>query len=105
MIQIFTKSALLHQLPERSVGGGKYPRVRVKSPLRAQPLELPVLDRPQNLHLSELAHIGNFVQEERAGAGEFELSLQSPLRAGERAALMTEELAFEQGVAHGGGVV
>ena len=67
-------------------------------------LEFAVLEHAQDFHLRERAHVRDFVEEKRALAGELKLPFDGCLRSGEGAALMAEELALDQGVAHRGSV-
>src|SRR6266516_1983464 len=56
--------------------------------------------RSADFYLGKGTHFGDFIQKKRAAVGELEFSLKALLRACESAALMTEQLALEQGVAN-----
>src|SRR5882672_2730973 len=63
-----------------------------------------VLHDAQDLFLEDGRHVADLVEEERAAVGLFELALARLVGAGERALLVAEELALEQGVVEGGAV-
>ena len=62
----------------------------------ADALELLLLQRAQELRLRLERHVADLVEEERAAVGGLELALAARDRAGERAALVAEELALDQ---------
>ena len=65
----------------------------------ADALELALLQRAEQLHLQVGRRGVDFVEEDRAGVGRFEAAGAVVDRAGERAADVAEELAFEQAFA------
>ncbi len=62
----------------------------------ADPAEFALLEHAQKLHLQLDRHVADLVEEERAAAGGLEAADAAFVGAGERAALMAEELAFEE---------
>src|SRR5262249_56238255 len=67
-------------------------------------LEPLILEQSQDLGLSRQRHVTDLVKEEGTAGALFELA-DAPLRgAGERALLMAEQLAFQQGLRNGGAV-
>jgi hypothetical protein len=54
------------------------------------------LQRAQHLGLRREIHVADLVEEQRAAVGLLEEAALSPLRASERAALVTEQLALDQ---------
>src|SRR5215475_15049419 len=66
------------------------PNVDAHVVLAAEPRELAVLEHLQQLGLQRDAHIADLVEEDRALAGELELSRLVLDRAGERAAIVSE---------------
>ncbi len=62
----------------------------------AQPLELALLQRPQQLGLQIQRHLSDFVQKNGAAIGRFELARPAGHRAGKCAAPMAEKLALQQ---------
>ena len=64
--------------------------------MAAHAIELPVRQHAQQACLQVERHVADFVEEQRAVLGLFEAALAGRLRAGERAAFMTEQFGFEQ---------
>ena len=62
----------------------------------ADPLERFLFEKPQHLGLQAGHHLADLVEEHRAAVGRFQQSPLLPIRAGERAALVAEQLAFQQ---------
>jgi hypothetical protein len=56
----------------------------------------PILQEAQQLDLQRQRNVAHFVEEQRAAVGQFDLALGGLDRAGERALLVPEQLAFEQ---------
>ncbi|CAJ6550943.1 Uncharacterized protein conserved in bacteria [Burkholderia pseudomallei] len=73
------------------------PHIRAHDPVRADRLELLVLQHAQQLALQRHRHVADFVEKERAAVGKLELA-DAPLaiRARVRARRRAEELGFEQ---------
>src|SRR5207237_6661576 len=67
-------------------------------------LELSLLDRAEQLCLQREVHISDFIEEERAAIGYFELAELASNGTGEASFLMTEELTLEQFVRDRGAV-
>ena len=63
----------------------------------ADPLKLAFLQDAQQLRLEVERQLAHLVEEERTMVGEFKTALAALGRTGERAALMTEELAGDAG--------
>jgi hypothetical protein len=72
--------------------------------LAAHPLHLAALHRPQQLGLQRQGSLTDLVEEEGAAVGDLEVTAAQPVGAGEGAALVAEELAFEQRLGDGGAV-
>src|SRR5262245_38786928 len=62
----------------------------------AEPGDLAFLQRAQELPLRRRRQIADLVEQERSAVGQLEPADAASVRAGERAFLVTEELAFEQ---------
>ena len=62
----------------------------------AEPLELLLLQDAQQLHLDIQRQLADFVEEDRAVVRQLEASVLLLHRAGERTALVSEQLAFGQ---------
>ena len=72
------------------------PHVDTLRPRAAEPLELLLLQHAQQLRLELERNVADLVEEERAAVGELEAADLLRDRAGERAALVAEELALEK---------
>src|SRR5439155_23330523 len=95
-IKILAKPAALHLLLEVAVGGGDQAHVDGAGALFTDPLEIALLQHPQQLALQLQRNFADLVEEQRAAVGEFEPADAVAHRAGEGAADVTEELALEQ---------
>ena len=62
----------------------------------AEPLELALLQHAQELRLRGQAHLADLVEEQHAARRQLDLPGLGLLRAGERAALVAEQLRLEQ---------
>ena len=67
-------------------------------------MEAPLLRHAEQLGLQRRGHVGDFIQEDGAAVGHLEAANALRDRAGERALLVAEEFAFEQGLRDGGAV-
>ena len=63
---------------------------------RTDPLDHPLLQKAQQFNLQRQRDIANFIEEQRAPSGHFDLALGGLDRSGKGALLMPEQLAFEQ---------
>ena len=70
----------------------------------AQALDGALLEEAQDLHLQENGELPDLVEEERPAIGQLELALPLHVGAGERAALMPEQLGLEEGLGNGAAV-
>ena len=80
------------------VGGGDQTDVHPDGLVAADPLELPGLEHAQELGLRGRAELADLVEEQGAAVGLLELALAPGLRAGERPALVAEQLGLDQGL-------
>ena len=78
------------------MGGGDDAHVAADRRVVADALEHALLQDAQQLHLHRQAHVADLVEEQRAALGDLEATLAGGDRAGERALLVAEQLAFEQ---------
>ena len=92
--QVGAEAAGLHLGLEVAVRGRDHAHVDARRLLVAQPLELPVLDRAQQLGLPLQRHRTHLVEQQRAAIGELEAAVAIGGRAGERALAVAEELAL-----------
>ena len=80
--EVFAELPFLDECSGAMMRGRQHADVRLPQRLGAEPLELAVFDRAQDLALSLRAQIGDFVQEQGAAIGQLELALD--LRAARR---------------------
>ena len=96
VVEICAECALLHGLLQVLIGGGDHPHVRPNRLPAPDPLELALLQHPQERNLGLGRQIPDLVEEERPPFRLFEAA-QMPLeRARERPLLMTEQLRGDQ---------
>ncbi len=96
VVEVFAERALAHHRFEIAIGRGNHPHVDFDRAVAAQFRELAVLQHVQDLGLQRLRHLADFVEHDGAVLRELELADARRGRAGERAALVAEQLAFEQ---------
>src|SRR5262245_23600488 len=94
----------LHHSREIAVGRGDQPRLRAQGAGAAQPLELALLQHPQQLRLHLQRQLAHLVEEEGAALGQLKAAEALRHGAGKGAFLMAEEFAFEQAGGDGGTV-
>ena len=94
--EVFAEGALLDLAGQRLVGGRDDAHVDLAVFGVAHAAELAVLQHAQQLGLDGGGNVGDFVEEEGAAVGDFEQALLVGDRAGEGAALVAEEFAFQQ---------
>ena len=97
VVEVEPEAPERHRLGEIAVRRRDDPRADVDVPRAAEPLEEPLLEDAEHLRLHLGGHVADLVEEEGAAARELELA--RPARgagAGERAALVAEELALEE---------
>ncbi|MNV50670.1 hypothetical protein D3C71_1426900 [compost metagenome] len=95
VIQVGAKAALIGRLAQVFLGGGDDADVQRDQLIAAQAFHHPLLQQTQQFHLNIQAHTFDFIEEQRAAIGEFELADTALLRTGEGARLMTEQLALD----------
>src|SRR5262249_35082030 len=79
-----------------AVRRSEHANVDLQSLVAAHALELARLQEAKELHLQCHRDLAHFVEEERPAVGLFEAAFAATDRAGERAALVTEQLALEE---------
>jgi hypothetical protein len=94
----------LHERLQVAVGGGDPAHVGSEGLRSADPLEPPLLQHAQQLRLQLGLELGHLVQEERPALGELDAPAPAGGGAGERALLVAEQLALEQGLGQCGAV-
>ena len=103
-VEILAELAPLDLVFEVALGGGHDARVRSQGLVAAHPPELLALEHAQELGLHVERKLADLVEEDGAAAGGLEGALARGDGAGERAALVAEELALDQVVADGAAV-
>ncbi len=96
VVQVGPERALLDEVLERPVSGRDQPDVDLDRRGTAEPLDFPLLQHAQQLHLRRRAQLADLVEEERAAIGQLEAPFLGALRAGERPALVAEQLRLDQ---------
>ena len=99
--QIAAETARRHLGAQIAVGRGDHPDVDPLGLERADPLHLAVFDRPQQFRLDAQRQFADLVEKQRAAVGMLEHADLGFRRPGERAALVAEQFALEQGVDDG----
>ena len=102
--EIFAEPAGAHRVFEVGVGGGDDADVDGESGGLAERGDLARLEEAEQLRLQVEAQLADFVEEEGAVAGAADEAGVVAVGAGERAAAVAEELAFEQVAGHGGAI-
>ena len=102
--QVRPESTLLDEPTEGLVRRGDDPHVDVDWPVAAYALDPALFDRAQDLRLHAEGHIADLVEEQGAAAGQLEASDSRSDGAGEGAALVAEQLGFEEAFRDGGAV-
>src|SRR5205807_1911311 len=86
------------------VRGGEDPEIETHRALSTQPLDFLAFDHAQDLRLRKGAHVADLVKKYRASLRGLQLPLARTARAGERPALIAEQLAFQEAIGNGGAV-
>src|SRR4030095_15529592 len=99
--QIFAKFLLLNHLSEVAIAGCDQTGIGVNSPCASQPLEFSLLEHTQQLGVQLDGNIPDLVEEYLAAVRQLEAADALCDGAGERAFLVTEQLAFKQACRYG----
>ncbi|MNN13033.1 hypothetical protein D3C81_1260500 [compost metagenome] len=94
--EVFAETPGARLFQQVRLGRGDHPQVDGDALVGAEPLQRLFLQHAQQLDLLRQRHALDLVEEQGAAVGMFQLADALALGAGERAALMTEQLAFEQ---------
>ena len=96
VVEVLPEVALLDQLLEAAVGRGDQAYVYPQGLHAADALEFRLLNGPQQLDLDLLGDLADLVEEQGAAVGELEAAGPARHGAGEGAALVAKQLAFDQ---------
>jgi len=94
--EVGPEPSLLNRSIQINVGRGDHAHVHATRLRRPDPLELAFLQHAEELGLQLERKVADFVQEDRAAVGQLEPPLPHGRRASECAALVAEQLAFDQ---------
>ena len=86
------------------VGGGQDARIHLYRRCAAEPVDLPLLQRAQQLGLQADVHLADLVQQQRAAVGCLELADAARHGAGEGTLFVAEQFRLQQVVGDGGAV-
>ncbi len=104
MKQILAKFTGGNRGGDVAIGGGDKTDVHAQFLGAADAGKAAIFQKSQQLGLKGLAHIGDFVQENGAAIGLFDAAVFLFDGAGERAAFVAEELAFQKSFRNGGAI-
>ena len=96
IVEILAERARAHHGFEIPVGRSNDPHVHFDKAVAAQLGEFAILQHVKDLDLERQRHLADFVEHDGAVLRELELADAGRRRAGERAALVPEQFAFEQ---------
>src|SRR6185503_12918565 len=96
MVKILAKTALFNEIFQIAIGRRKDAHVHANRPDAADPVEFALLEKPQQLGLQLLGNIADFVEEDRAAAGQLDLALFLLIGAREGAFFVPEKFALEK---------
>ena len=103
-VQVAAERAFGHVLFQVAVRGGDHAHVDLDRVAAADALERMAFQHAEELGLRAWAHLADFVEHQRALVGRLELADLALGRAGERALLVAEQLAFQQRLGERGAV-
>src|SRR5213079_1385559 len=101
VVEVLAHPPLGHRLRQLHVGGGDDAHVDLDAAVRAELLDLALLEHAEQLQLHVERDALDLVQEQRPAGRELDLPHPIVNRARERAALVAEELALEERVREG----
>ena len=96
VVEVLPEALLAHEHGQVLVGGGDDPHVDAEGLGPPHPLELALLEHPEDLGLRDRREVGHLVEEEGAAVGQLEAPFLPPRRPREGALLVAEELRLEQ---------
>ena len=100
VVQILAEFARSHRRLQIPVGGRDHLQVHRDRGRAADPLQLALLQDPQQLGLQCRRHVGDLVQQDRTAVRAFEVPDSAARRTGERPLLVPEQLALDQSLGH-----
>ena len=94
--EVLAKEAARDALVQILVGRGDDAHVDAHRGLAADPVELALGEHPQQARLQRHRHVADLIEEQRPAVGLLEAPAPERIRAGEGAALVSEELGLEE---------
>src|SRR5687767_13228682 len=94
--EILAEATLRHLRLQLAIGGGDDARHHRHWPRCANAHDLSLLERPEQLRLRGKGELADLVEEKRSLSRGLERAFARRVRAGERAALVPEQLALDQ---------
>src|SRR5687767_15424899 len=94
--EILPETSVVHRISELPVSGGYHSRIDSHHHFRADPLELPGLQCPEQLGLRLLAQITDLIEEQRSAVRQLEPPQPAFRGASERTPLVSEHFRFHQ---------
>ena len=95
VVQIFAEAAGFDHASEFPVGGRHDSHVHLGWACGADLFDLPLLNQAQDSDLQLQGHLADFVEQDRAAIGYFDLTFLMSQRAGERTLHVSEQLRFQ----------
>ena len=96
VVEILSKSACRDFLLEVAVSRGDDARRHLNGPIAAEPRHLPVFQHAKQFGLCRKRQFSDFVEKQSPVTGRFECASAKAVCAGERAALVAEQFAFDK---------
>ena len=96
VIEILAKAPGAHLFRKVAMGGGDKPHINGKRLVAADPLHLPLLNRPQQADLHHWRDIAYLIKKQRAAIRFDKASFPPPIRPGKRPFFMAEEFRLQQ---------
>jgi hypothetical protein len=97
VVQVLAEARLGGPVAQVAVGRRDHAHIDAPGHRAADALELALLQHAQQLGLQGRRDLADLVEQQRAAVGQLEAALAHPVGAGERALLVAEQLALEQG--------
>ncbi len=104
VVEVSAEIAIAYFCCQVAVGGCYQAHIHPVFAVRAQALQLAALQHAQQLGLHRQWQLTDFVEEQGAAIGQFELAAALAMGTGEGTAHMAEQFAFHQGIGQGGTV-
>src|SRR5260370_32356350 len=96
IVEVLTELSLRDRLRQVFVCGRDQTHISLDRGRAAQPLELALLQRSQQLYLCRDVEVADLIKKESAAVREFEAAFLTALRARERALFVTEQFGLNQ---------